>query len=97
MMLHIIADHYGKESQLHQLMEECCELASEASHSARQGSLRINMISEIADVEIMIEQIIYLYGIDRDDITDVKLEKLIRQWNRILREKSKEKKTNENN
>lgn len=84
--LHRIADYYGRVSQLHQLEEECCELALEASHSAREKSLRINLIREIADVEIMIDQIKYLYHISEDDVDEVKEEKIERQLNRIKNE-----------
>ena len=94
--LHWIADHYGKRTQLHQLMEECCELALEASHSVREKGLRVNLISEIADVDIMIDQIRYLFDIADEDIEEVKREKIERQLDRIAKEKIKEKKTNEN-
>ena len=81
-----IADHYGIKKQLRQLAEECSELAVEASHSARKG-LTVGIIEEIADVEIMIEQIIYLAKIDRCDIEDCINYKLDRQMKRIEAEK----------
>ena len=84
--LQMIADHYGIKKQLRQLAEECSELAVEASHSARKG-LTIGIIEEIADVEIMIEQIIYLAKIDRCDIEDCINYKLDRQIKRIKEEK----------
>ena len=83
--LKTIADHYGKEEQLHQLMEECCELAMEANHSVRKGSLTVNLISEIADVEIMLSQIKYLFNIADDDIEEVKEAKINRQLQRMGR------------
>ena len=64
-----IADHYGIKKQLRQLAEECSELAVEASHSARKGTT-VKIIEEIADVQIMIEQIIYLAKIAKCDIED---------------------------
>lgn len=84
--LQMIADHYGMRKQLRQLAEECSELAVEASHSARKG-LTVGIIEEIADVEIMIEQIIYLAKIDRCDIEDCINYKLDRQMKRIEAEK----------
>ena len=84
--LQMIADHYGIKKQLRQLAEECSELAVEASHSARKG-LTVGIIEEIADVEIMIEQIIYLAKIDRCDIEDCINYKLDRQMKRIKEEK----------
>lgn len=83
--LRMIADHYGIKKQLRQLAEECSELAVEASHSARKGTT-VKIIEEIADVQIMIEQIIYLAKIDRCDIEDCINYKLERQMNRIENE-----------
>lgn len=77
-----IADHYGIKKQLRQLAEECSELAVEASHSARKGTT-VKIIEEIADVLIMMEQVIYLAKIDRCDIEDCINYKLDRQMKRI--------------
>ena len=77
-----IADHYGIENQMRQLAEECSELAVEANHSARKGTT-VKIIEEIADVLIMMEQVIYLSGIDRKDIDDCIQYKLDRQMKRI--------------
>lgn len=77
-----IADHYGIKKQMRQLAEECSELAVEASHSARKGTT-VKIIEEMADVEIMIEQIIYLAKIDRKDIEECIQYKLERQMKRI--------------
>ena len=79
------ADHYGIKKQLRQLAEECSELAVEASHSARKGTT-VKIIEEMADVQIMIEQIIYLARIDRCDIEDCINYKLDRQMKRIKEE-----------
>ena len=84
--LQMIADHYGIKKQLRQLAEECSELAVEASHSARRGTT-VKIIEERADVEIMIEQIIYLAKIDKCDIEDCINYKLDRQMKRIKEEK----------
>ena len=80
-----IADHCGIKEQSRQLAEECCELAVEANHSARKGTT-VKIIEEIADVAIMMEQIIYLAGIDRKDIDEVIDYKLNRQIERIGKE-----------
>ena len=82
-----IADHYGLKKQLRQLAEECSELAVEASHSARKGTT-VKIIEEISDVEIMIEQIVYLTKIDRKDIEECIQYKLERQMKRIKEEES---------
>ena len=82
-----IADHYGIKKQLRQLAEECSELAVEASHSARNGTT-VKIIEEIADVQIMIEQIIYLAKIDKCDIEDCINYKLDRQMKRMEKEEA---------
>ena len=87
--LQMIADHYGIKKQLRQLAEECSELAVEASHSARKGTT-VKIIEEIADVQIMIEQIIYLAKIDRCDIEDCINYKLDRQMKRMKERKDEE-------
>ena len=81
-----IADHYGIEKQLHQLAEECSELAVEASHSARKG-VTVKIIEEMADVLLMIEQVIYLANIAIDDINECIRFKIDRQLERIKEER----------
>lgn len=82
-----IADHYGIEKQLHQLAEECSELAVEASHSARKG-VTVKIIEEMADVLLMIEQVVYLSGIAIEDIDECIKFKIDRQMKRIKEEES---------
>ena len=84
-----IADHYGIKKQLRQLAEECSELAVEASHSARIGTT-VKIIEEMADVLIMMEQIVYLSGIDRKDIDECIQYKLDRQMKRMKERKDEE-------
>ena len=81
-----IADHYGIEKQLHQLAEECSELAVEASHSARKG-VTVKIIEEMADVLLMMEQVIYLANIAIEDIDECIRFKIDRQLERIKEEK----------
>ena len=81
-----IADHYGIEKQLHQLAEECSELAVEASHSARKGAT-VKIIEEMADVLLMMEQVIYLANIAIDDIDECIQFKIDRQLERIKEER----------
>ena len=80
-----IAEYYGLKNQLRQLAEECCELSVESSHSARKGTT-VKIIEEMADVMIMIEQIIYLAKIDKCDIEDCINYKINRQLKRIEEE-----------
>ena len=80
-----IAEHYGLKNQLRQLAEECCELSVESSHSARKGTT-VKIIEEMADVMIMIEQVVYLAKIDKCDIEDCISYKINRQLKRIEEE-----------
>ena len=80
-----IADYYGWNNQLKQLAEECSELSVESSHSARKGTT-VKIIEEMADVMIMIEQVIYLAKIDKCDIEDCINYKINRQLKRIEEE-----------
>ena len=86
--LKTIADHYGLENQLRQLAEECSELAVEANHSARKGSISVRLIMEIADVEIMLDQVRYLAGIQESDVLETRYYKIERQLKRMRQEES---------
>ena len=88
--LKTIAEYYGLESQLRQLAEECSELAVEANHSARRGSVTVRLIEEIADVEIMIDQIRYLAGIQESDVLETRYYKIERQLKRMKQKTSDE-------
>ena len=83
-----IADHYGIKRQMHQLAEECSAIAVAVSSSDRKVTT-VKIIEEMADVLIMIEQIIYLSKIDKCDIEDCIYFKLNRQMKRIEAEDKK--------
>ena len=81
-----IADYYGWNNQLKQLAEECCELSVESLHYIREGRGIERISEEIADVLIMVQQIIYLIGHGYGDIEKYAEFKLDRQLRRIERE-----------
>ena len=98
--LYKIAEHYGYEEQSSQLTEECAELIQAVSKyrranvdvpytktqaSAQRVALD-NLVEEIADVEIMLEQIRYLLQIPEEDIQAVKIYKVNRTKERIQNE-----------
>lgn len=85
-----IADYYGKESQLDILQEECAELVQAISKYRRGGSFKLTL-EEIADVEIMIEQIKYLNS-DAENrmIEKIRDGKLDRQIQRIIIQQEEE-------
>lgn len=71
---------YGSHNQMLMLMEECAELIHATNQIIRKGPqdkkvVWYNFVEEIADVEIMIEQIVLLRKL-RKDIDKIKIEKL---------------------
>lgn len=97
--IHKIAQHYGYDAQSRQCIEEMAELTqainkfwrkqlkcgkAEFSKSIPISPEHMNLKEEIADVYIMLHQMMYLLGIERIDKTVN--EKLDRQMERIERE-----------
>ena len=80
-----IADYYGLRNQLKQLAEECSELSVESLHYIRKGGTE-RLFEEMADVLIMIQQVIHLLGGGREDIEKYAEFKLDRQLRRIEKE-----------
>lgn len=90
--IHRIAIHYGPDSQLDQTIEELAELTvairkfirfKENSSRSELVNLFYNLTEEVADVEIMLEQLKYLFPIVAVDVEKIKIEKLDRQIKRI--------------
>lgn len=85
------AEHYGYEAQSLQLVEECAELIQAVSKYRRVAAKGEdeklialgNLIEEIADVEIMLEQIKYLLKIPEEDLLAYKQFKINRTKERI--------------
>lgn len=86
--------YYGYEAQSNQLVEECAELIQAVSKYRRaRGKGQVttekeqmaldNLVEEIADVEIMLEQIKHLLQIPEEDIQAIKLFKVNRTKERI--------------
>jgi len=88
-----ICKHYGIESQKMILMEECAELiqaVSKLTRAEQDGKpfekiqAAFDMVEEMADVHIMIEQVLKHYFIDSDIRLDYNInKKLKRQLERI--------------
>lgn len=90
------AKYYGYEAQSNQLVEECAELIQAVSKYRRavaglgqpvaeekKAVALENLIEEIADVEIMLEQVKYLLQIPEEELDAVKLYKVNRTRERI--------------
>lgn len=89
MMCGEILKYYGKQPQLHKLVEECCELGQAAmKFDYKQTSTNAeNLFKELADVKIMIEQISQAVdGLSQDRINHWVDYKLKRQMKRIENE-----------
>lgn len=82
-----IALHYGRENQSKILIEEMAELTKAIIKLDRANTIADykesfnNLIEELADVEIMLEQVKFLYG--TEDVNSKKEEKVKRQIERM--------------
>lgn len=76
-----IANHYGRESQVLIAIEEMSELTKELCKYFRRYDRKKEIIEEVADAQIMLEQIIELFGINNevDRMVDYKLNRQIRR------------------
>lgn len=74
----LIFDHYGKEAQLNQLIEECLELIRAIIRKDRA-----NILEELADVQVLIDQLSIAYPEFDDCIEQTKFNKVERQIKRI--------------
>ena len=78
-----IAEHYGLRVQMRQLIEEMAELTQVICKSERYDldTVREHLVEEVADVEVVLERVIYLLGDNR--IEQIRAEKIARQKRRI--------------
>lgn len=67
-----IANYFGYERQEKKLLEELSELSCALYHDSF-----INILEELADVELMLEQVIYLLG-KQEEIERIKRYKVTR-------------------
>lgn len=93
-----IVEVNGKETQLRQLQEECGELIVAINHYLRAeqeynfigiGLASCNLIEEVADVEIMLDQLPCMFMEFREAVDGVKEKKLRRLAERIESGKTK--------
>lgn len=76
-----IFDHYGESKQLLQLIQECSELIKAITKGDKE-----NFIEELADVLVVIDQILLKYPDIAAKIPRIKLEKIYRTLKRISEE-----------
>lgn len=84
----MIADHYGREKQQIQAIQELSELILVLTRrpDQRGADYREQILTEIADCEIMLEQMRQLYKISEDEVSAEIDKKLLRQIERIDKE-----------
>ena len=79
-----IVNKYSKEEQVMQTIEEMSELTKELIKNInRNKENETEIILEIADVEIMLAQLILIYDIDPEKLQGAVEYKLLRQKERI--------------
>ena len=92
-----IFNYYGSNSQMDVTQDECAELIQAISKVKREGIRERtydNLIEELADVEIMIEQMKFMLRDNLEDVIKIKLE---RQRDRIEKEIEERRIANERN
>lgn len=88
----INAEHFGRDRQLQQAIEECSELIQAISkynrllngeYAGKDKKIIANLVEELADVEICIEQLKHFLKISESKINSVKEFKIKRTSNII--------------
>jgi len=69
-------EKWGAEAQVKMMIEECGKLITALMHYDRGRNKPIDVCGEIADVEIMVNQMKVLFGPKCEDIKKYKLERL---------------------
>lgn len=78
----LVMDKYGADAQLTVVIEELSELAKEVCKIKRNIGNIDHLAEEIADVEIMCEQLRYIFSVDKE-VNDWKESKLNRLADRL--------------
>lgn len=95
-----IAEHFGEAVQMQQLVEEMSELTKAICKYARvngigqpvadsvtEETVEANLVEELADVKLVLEQVIYLHGC-KDEVENVITEKIEKVNERIRKNRS---------
>ncbi len=83
-VLNEIIEKYGKQKQVGQAIEEMAELIVELNKNInRKKDNKTEIILEIADVQIMLAQLVLIYDIDPEKLQGAVEYKLLRQKERI--------------
>lgn len=83
-ILKMIIEKYGKNKQVGQAIEEMAELTIELNKNInRNKDNETEIILEIADVQIMLAQLVMIYDIDPEKLQGAVEYKLLRQKERM--------------
>lgn len=83
-ILKMIIEKYGKHKQVGQAIEEMAELTIELNKNInRNKDNETEIILEIADVQIMLAQLVLIYDIDPEKLQGAIEYKLLRQKERM--------------
>lgn len=76
-----IVEHFGKENQEEKLLEELEELKEELKINIKQDTITENTISEMADVHILIAQLLLKYDKQEEynEAVEYKLKRTIKR------------------
>ena len=74
---------YGADSQKQVAIEEMSELVKEICKDFRGQGNREHIIEEMADVDIMLRQLMIIYNIKPYELDEVKTNKLVRLSERL--------------
>lgn len=89
-MIEEIIEFYGKENQCRLAMEECAELIQAINKCLRYPNdkeRRENLLEEIADVNIMLDELFIMFGFDTKEYIDMKEAKENRIVERLKQDK----------
>lgn len=78
-------NNWGYLNQLFMIMEECGELLNVLAKAKRNRANKVDIITELADVSIMVEQMAFFYGLE--DFIIEKERKLQRLKERLTKQK----------
>lgn len=76
-------EKWGYESQINMMIEECAELIVALRHLDRGKATELDVCSEIADVEILCNQMRVIFGNEKvDSQKEIKLERVKKRLNK---------------
>lgn len=79
----LAVEKFGPESQINMAIEECAELINALCKLRRDRVGTIDVVTEIADVQIMCEQLAYMFG--EQTVSDERKRKIERLQKRLAK------------